>query len=245
MKSGWNPPDFERPIARNGKPYVWNVNVRVLCSDPWIPGIFETTSQWTCSQRQSLYCVMPVWEGATLSQINSLGSIQVRITFCAGYLVTIAFSAATHTHIHWAKLVRIFWGQIKQDHCNILEQVCHVHTFGRWVYTHEKWTNNLPIDVLSRATHLIVLIVSMSEKIGKGTEVKYKSREQRTPSHVSLDKLTIYWLELERQTSLILQQCEGSSQDLRDRTKNHLVQVKCTSCTCKLQWEVTHSIYHI
>ena len=33
-----------------------------------------------------------------LSQINSLGSIQVRITFCAVYLVTIALIAATHIH---------------------------------------------------------------------------------------------------------------------------------------------------
>ena len=33
-------------------------------------------------------------------QINSLGSIQVRISLCAVYLVTIAFNAATHTHIH-------------------------------------------------------------------------------------------------------------------------------------------------
>ena len=31
-------------------------------------------------------------------QINSLGSIQVRITFCAVYLVTIALIAATHIH---------------------------------------------------------------------------------------------------------------------------------------------------
>ena len=30
-----------------------------------------------CSSGQSLSCVVPVWEGATLSQINSLGSIQV------------------------------------------------------------------------------------------------------------------------------------------------------------------------
>ena len=38
-----------------------------------------------------------VWEGATLSQTNSLWSVQVHNTFCAVYLVTIVFSTATHT----------------------------------------------------------------------------------------------------------------------------------------------------
>ena len=57
-----------------------------------------------CSPGQLPYCVLPVWEGATLSQINSLVNIQVCMTFCAVYRVTIAFSAATHTHTHSLKV---------------------------------------------------------------------------------------------------------------------------------------------
>ena len=56
-----------------------------------------------CSQGQSLYCVMPVWEGATLSQINSLGSIQVTcLKWYTDPICTIALIAAIHTHTHTA-----------------------------------------------------------------------------------------------------------------------------------------------
>ena len=84
------------------KKFEYNVNVNVNTN--LYSALGETPSSYqlcftiAAAKANHPLCVTPVWEGATLSQINSLGSIQVCITFCAVYLVTIALIAATHIH---------------------------------------------------------------------------------------------------------------------------------------------------
>ena len=49
MKSGWNPPDFERPIARNGMPYVYEMFLYYV---PWAHGSTRSLSPSSYSSRQ-------------------------------------------------------------------------------------------------------------------------------------------------------------------------------------------------
>ena len=79
-----------------------------------------------CSSGQPLNCVLPVLEGATLSQINSLGSIQV----CKPHVAQILFLQSPsvlpfiHTLIH----------MVTVDRSMVVGQVPMVHTCSFYVH---------------------------------------------------------------------------------------------------------------